>query len=136
MANISNKDIATAIYEASHGKAGHDLSVYSKAVVEFLNKKRLISKSKDIVDTLEKIVNKEEGIVTVKVSSATKLATETKHNLAHELKHRYKARDIVWQEIVDENLLGGMRIEVNDEVIDLTLKNKVNLLKAHLTKSV
>ena len=134
MPAISNNNIANAIYEGSKGRSPYDLHTYSKNVVNFLVKKRLLSKSKEILERLNKIVNEREGIVEVKVKTTKKLATETKHHLATTLKKRYRGKDIVWHEVVDENLLGGFRLEINDEVIDLTMRNKINQLQKHLTK--
>ena len=42
---------------------------------------------------------------------------------------------VIFKEKIDEKLLGGFRIEVNDEVIDLTLKNKIFKLEEYLTRS-
>ena len=42
---------------------------------------------------------------------------------------------MVLKESLDAGLLGGFRIEVKDEVIDLTSRNKLRKLQAHLTKS-
>lgn len=107
-----------------------------KNIINFLVRKRLISRSKDILEKLEKIINAEKGILKVKVSSAKKINEELKKDLVHFLKTRYEAMEIIFNEHLDEKLLGGFKIEVNNEVIDLTIKNKIGKLQKYLTKSV
>lgn len=135
MAIISNTDIARAIYMTTKDKTGSHLVDSLKEVVKFLARKRLLSRTNNILSTLGKIVNQEAGIVKAKVSSARKLHHETKTNLTHKLEKHYQAKEVIFEEIIDEKLLGGMRVEVEDEVIDLTLKNKINQLQAHLIRN-
>ena len=40
--------------------------------------------------------------------------------------------DIVISSTIDETLIGGMKISYEDQVIDLSLKNKLESLKAQL----
>ena len=48
------------------------------------------------------------------------------------LKNRYEASDITLHAHEDLTLIGGVKIEANDEMIDLSLKNKVRQLQNHL----
>jgi F0F1-type ATP synthase delta subunit len=67
MTTISNNDIARAIYLVAKDK-GKEPGVL-KEIVSFLSRKRLLTKSPEILARLEKIVNEENGVVVVKVSS-------------------------------------------------------------------
>jgi len=134
MSQVSNKEIAQAIFKGSKDKKDHELSMYFKKIVIFLNKKRLISKAPDILIKLKKIVDQEEGVLSGVVTSAHKLSNHTKHDLIHKITKRYKAKEVELEEVVDERLLGGLRIEASDEVIDLTLRNKINQLQEYLIK--
>jgi len=78
MTAISNNDIAQAIYLASKEKSHAEHSLFYPKVVEFLNKKRLLSKTPDILSRLSKIINEHEGRVVARVSSAEKI-NEKKH---------------------------------------------------------
>jgi F-type H+-transporting ATPase subunit delta len=132
---ISHKDIARSIYEGSKDHQG-DESSYYKDVVRFLNKRRLLSKSPSILAHLKKIINTEQGILEAKVSTAVRLGATERYSLIQELKTRYKAKDVVLQEVINESLLGGMRVEVGDEVIDLSTKGKILKLQTYLMRSV
>lgn len=136
MTAISNNDIAQAIYLASKEKGGEEHSLFSSKVVKFLEKRRLLTKAPEILSRLNKIINEHEGVVVAKVSSVEKINEKTNKELTHTLAHRYKAKEVKIVENLDRKLLGGLRIEVNDEIIDLTIKNKIEKLKEHLTKPI
>lgn len=134
MAAISNNDIAKTIYLLTQGKTGAELQNTLQSITRFLAKKRLLNKTNAILSRLRKMINDEEGVVEVRVTSAEDLGDEAKRSLKHSLKERYKAKEINFTEMIDKSLLGGFKVEVNDEVIDFTVKNKIKKLKEHLTR--
>jgi F-type H+-transporting ATPase subunit delta len=134
MATISNNDIARAIYIASKEEIPKEQ--FFKKTVQFLTRRRLLGRTSGILLSLEKIVNQEEGRVVAKVSSKNKLSEKIKKELEHHLSKRYSGKKIALVENLDEKLLGGFKIEVGDEVIDLTLKNKIGKLQEYLTESI
>ncbi|MBU0998842.1 F0F1 ATP synthase subunit delta [Patescibacteria group bacterium] len=136
MTIISNNDIAQAIYLSSKDKTGHELSLFLVRVVKFLDRKRFLGRANDVLFRLKKIINREHGIIEAKISSVTKLHEETKKDIIHTLKKRYEAREIILLESLDERLLGGIKIEANDEIIDASLKNKINKLQEYLIRKV
>lgn len=136
MATISNNNIAEAIFLELKGKAeSEQFKIYPK-IVHFLVKKRVLTKAPDILNRLAKIINDEEGRTVARVSSRSNLDEKTKHELKHSLLKRYGAKEVNLIFNTNEELLGGYKIEVNDEVIDLTIKNKIGKLQEYLKKSV
>lgn len=135
MATLSHYDIARGIYEGAMEKKSNQSS-YLQNVVKFLAKRRLIGKTPEIIFQLKKIINKEHGILEVKVSTALRLGATERYQLVQELKKRYGAKDVILNEKLDEGLLGGIRVEVNDQVIDLTTRGKILKLQTYLTRSV
>lgn len=135
MNTASNSNIARAIYLVSKGKSSGEQSLISKKVAQFLAKKRLLSKAPDILFHLNKIINEHEGKVAVKVSSAKRIDEATNKKLAEILIRRYRAKEIDFEENIDEKLLGGFKIEVHNEIIDLTIRNKIEKLQEYLTRS-
>lgn len=132
MAVISNKDIAKAIYLGTKDKKESELDVYLQNVVKFLARKRLMSKKEDILSKLQNIIEIDRGILGVKVSSANKLSESILHSLSSTLKKRYDAEKIILDEVINEKLIGGFKVEAKDEVIDMTTKNKLRKLQEHL----
>ena len=134
MTTLSNNDIACAIYLVSKDKTHAELHNVIDKVVKFLVRKRLLSKTGDILERLNKIINNENKKIIVKLLSAKKLKEEIKKELISFLRERYKAEEIIFMETIDEKLLGGIRVEVNDEIIDLTVKNKIKKLQEYLIR--
>jgi F-type H+-transporting ATPase subunit delta len=132
MTVILNNNIAEAIYLAS--KDAKEEKQFLHKVIQFLVKKRLLSKAPDILLALGKIINDHNKVVVAKVSSVNKINETTNKEIAEILMKRYSAKEVNFVEILDEKLLGGYKIEVNDEVIDLTIKNKLKRLQEHLTR--
>lgn len=132
MATISINNIARAIYESSHEKRGEELDIVTKKAVDLISKKHLMSRSKEILIELEKIIDRKEEVVRAKISSKTKLDKKIIDEIEDFVKKRYKAKNTVLEFIVNEKLLGGIKIEVGDEVIDTTLKNKITKLQNYL----
>ncbi|MBI2476441.1 MAG: ATP synthase F1 subunit delta [Candidatus Taylorbacteria bacterium] len=132
MAKISTKNVAQAIYISAKDKNGAELEHTLGNVVEFLAKKNLLGKAPEILKRLEEIHNAREHIVRAKVSSKSELGKHAADELKRALKHRYKAEEIILDLSEDKTLLGGLKIEAKDEVIDLSLKNKLQQLQTHL----
>lgn len=136
MATISINNIASAIYESSVNKKGEaDLDNISKKAIDLIKRKNLMSRSKEILLKLEKIVDKNEEVVRAKVSSRINLDKKIIDEIEDFIKKRYKAQNTVLEFKIDSKLLGGIKLEVEDEVIDMTLKNKIKKLQNFLIKN-
>jgi F-type H+-transporting ATPase subunit delta len=132
MATISINNLARAIYESSEKKDGMELDIVMKKAVSLISKKHLMSKSKEILTQLEKIIDKDEEVVRAKISSRIKIDKKVTDEIDDFIRKRYKAKHTVLEFVVDEKLLGGIKIEVGDEIIDMTLKNKIKKLQDYL----
>lgn len=132
MSSVSITNTAKAIYFASINKTGVDLDNVLSNTVKILSEKRMLSKSDSILSTLQDIFDKENKIIRVKLYSVNKLEKQNTQKIEEELKDRYKALKIYITEIEDKNLLGGIKLEIEDEIIDLSLLKKVTQLKKHL----
>lgn len=134
MASISNNDIANAIYLAGKDKDEKETPLFISNVIKFLAKKRLISKSRDILQKLENISNTENGILKIKITTPVKLEANFRKEIENILIEKYKVKKILFTEIIDQKLIGGFKVETTDEVIDLTIFNKLKKLQEYLTR--
>lgn len=134
MANISYNDIAKAIYIGSKNKDNKEMSLFVDNTVKFLTRKKLLSKSKNILDKLENLLNKDKGLIKAKISTSEKMNDIFKKDINSFLLKKYNAKEVEMIEIVDSKYIGGVKIEVDDEVIDLTIFNKLKKLQTHLTR--
>jgi F-type H+-transporting ATPase subunit delta len=129
---MKTRDVAQAIYLATKDKTSGEISAVVKEVTVFLARKRLLSKSPEILANLEEIINKAEGRMVVHIKSVAKITEETKKEITAMLKKHYQAHEFVFRESIDSTLLGGVRIEIGNDVIDLSTKNKIGQLKDYL----
>ena len=129
---LSPKTISQAIYASVKDKSGTERERALELSVEFLAKKNLLSKAPEILKHLEQVKNQDLGIVSAKVTSNSPLTKYTADEVRHALKKRYKAEDVIVELQEDKKLIGGIKIEANDEVIDLSFKNKLSQLQNHL----
>lgn len=129
MNTASNNDIARAIYLASK-----DNTPVGK-IVEFLARKHFLGRISAILSQLGKVIRAENGTVLANVKSAKTLPVGERKELEHFLIKRYAAKEVILEDNIDSKLLGGFKIEVDDEVIDLTIKNKIGKLQEYLTSN-
>jgi F-type H+-transporting ATPase subunit delta len=135
MSKISPKNIAEAIYLGSHGKSGIELDNVLKRSAKMLQDKRMLGKSEDILSLLQNMVDKKEGIIRMKVTTAKSINHEEKKNLEEEIKQKYKAQKVISEYFEKEEVLGGMKVEVGYEVLDNTYKSKLQKLEKFLIQS-
>ena len=132
MAKISTKNVAGAIYASAKDKSGAELNTALKMAVEFLAKKNLLSEAPQILQDMEQISDTEQGILRARVLSRKPLTKKATDEVESLLTNRYKSKSHVLEWKENKSLIGGVRIETKDEVIDMSLKNKLNQLQNHL----
>lgn len=132
---ISTKTIAEAIYAGTKDKEGKELSAFLSDTISFLEKNRMLGKYKEVLAHLQILIDKKEKRLRADVTTAEKLTPKLLAELSEVLKHKYKAEEIEIDEHQDESLIAGVKVRIRDEVIDMTLSNKLNQLKTHLTKN-
>jgi len=87
---------------------------------------------KDIRNEFHKLVSNQSETVDVSVTSSTKLTDAQISKLSKTLSSRYEGRKININNIVDANLIGGVKVVANGECVDLSLSSKITSLKASL----
>ncbi len=134
MANVTNKDIAQVIWDLGKEKKGPQLADFSKKVANFMLRRRLLGQSKKIFAAIESISNHEQGIVKAKVTSTLPLSNALKSKLEDFISDKYKAKQVVFEEKIVPQVLGGFKVEVGDEVIDTTIIRKLKKLQVELSR--
>ncbi|MBP9715275.1 MAG: F0F1 ATP synthase subunit delta [Candidatus Pacebacteria bacterium] len=132
MSKISPKNIAEAIYESTQGKSGADLENILKRGARMLQDKRMLGKSEEVLSLLQDMIDKKEGVVRLKVTTAKSMNHEEKKKIEEEIKQKYKAHKVISEYFEKEELLGGMKVEVGYEVLDNTYKSKLQKLEKFL----
>lgn len=81
----------------------------------------------------EKIVDNKNKVMNIKVYSKEALSNEEVNQLSVNLKKRHK-KMIILENIVDQGIIGGLRIEYDGMILDDTINNYLGNLKFKLTK--
>ena len=95
---------------------------------ELLAQKNMLGKEKEIVMEFEKIWNKEKNIIIATINSREELSTKQTSELTKKLKEKYNANEVEIQNVVEKEILGGIKITVGDEVMDYSLGTQLHNL--------
>jgi F-type H+-transporting ATPase subunit delta len=132
MAKIKVNNLAEAIYESLKEKEGASFDNTINNIVILLGEKNLLGKKDLILNRLQKIIDDDEKIVRAKVSSKNKIIDKNIKEIEEFIKKKYKAKEVTIEQIENKKLLGGIKIEIGDEILDMTLKNKLHQLQNYL----
>lgn len=129
---VSVNNLARAIYESSSDKKESELVKLNQGIIELIQEKNMLGKTDQILEALEKIIDEEEGLVRVKVSAKGKISKTITNQIEEFIKERYGAKNVMMSLTEDPKLLGGIKIQIGDEIIDTTLSTKISQLQNYL----
>mgnify|MGYP001189244520 CR=1 FL=1 len=108
-----------------------ELSKLSKDFIGVVIKKGRISNIREIILSYKSLVADLNSIKNAKVSAAQELSNSQIENIKQKLKEKFNS-DFVLQTHVDETLIAGLKIQIGSQMIDSTIKTKLNALKAKM----
>lgn len=80
--------------------------------------------------------NKLNNIAFGKVISAVKLDDEQLHKLGQAYAEKYDLKELKLTNQVDPSIIGGVILEVEDYIIDGSVKNKLKKIRAQLVENI
>lgn len=83
----------------------------------------------EIKDEFEKLYHENKNVVFVHVTSMEKLSKKQEEVIRKDLEKKYPGANLKIENEIDPNIIGGIKIIVNDESIDLSLRNYLSKLK-------
>ena len=109
----------------------YDTKQVAKSVwLELLRQKKLSSLDR-FIELVEQRGAQKKGRLRAYVTSAAKLNDDDLVNIEKKLEQKYhQPVDIDAQ--IDSNILGGIKIKIADEIIDMSWRGKINSLKVKL----
>jgi F-type H+-transporting ATPase subunit delta len=108
-----------------------DLSAESKNLIHLLIEYDRLTLLPEIFAQFETLKNEREGVVDAQIATAFELDAAQLAGLVGDLEKRFK-RKINPQVSIDRDLIGGVRVVVGDEVIDGSVRGKLNAMAAGL----
>jgi len=125
----SIKQYAKALYEATKNAPKHDLSVILNNFLSLLQRDNKLKKVEYIIDEFVRYSKKAEGISEIEIESARKLDTAT----VEKIKKAFGGKSEV-SETINKDLIGGLRIRMDDLIFDASIKKQISRLKQDLIK--
>lgn len=132
MSALRTKDISKAIYLSIKGKEGKELDEILQNATRFIVSHKLMKEKQKILSEVGRLEDVDEKVVRVVCTSKNKLSKKAHDKVTEYIKKKHKAEHVVLEEKIDESVIGGIKIEVGDEVLDLTLSKGLQRLEEHL----
>lgn len=108
--------------------AGESKSTVLKELAAYLIDTRRKSEADLLVRDIETALTG-RGVVVGTVVSARPLSAEAKKTIDSFVKHHYEGvQSVVLRERVDKSVIGGVRLELADKQLDVTVANKLDKL--------
>lgn len=125
-----------AIEKSSKEKVMHDLlqsfSELTKSFIHTIYNYQMMSELNFIVNEFEKIYDYHNRTVVAKVTTAVPLTEDQKQRLVDTFAKKMKANKVIFNEFVEPEILGGVIIETEDQVIDGSVRFNFEKLKKQI----
>jgi len=89
----------------------------------------------EIIEVFSESTDKYKGIIRADVYSSFKLSEDQLNKLSDRLKEKTK-KTVLLNNVVDKNLIGGLKLVMNDTTVDGSIKGKLEDLSGSLSKII
>ena len=127
MPKLTSHDYAVALYEATKGLKGHDLSQVIGKFVELLYRRQRLKQAGSIIAAFVAYAKKQNGIVDIEITSTRELYAKTINHIKKAFGDEVEAR-----EKTDASLLGGFVVKTEDRIFDGSVRAQLQRLKRSL----
>jgi len=131
---ITATQYATTLYELTQDKNKSEVDSVARKFIERLAKNGQLKMAGKIIEKFNGIYNQKNGIVEAEVATTRKLESHQFHKVESFVKEKYKAKEVVIRNKIDESIKGGIIIKVGDEIINAGISGKLRSLKIQLVK--
>lgn len=123
MATVTRKDIARAV--AAQLESGKSTQKVAKSLAQYLIEERRSGELEAIMRDVQALRHESVDILEANVTSAFPLTAQTKAQIAKLL----PAKQVIMNEQIDPDVIGGVRIEAGSTLIDATIKRQLEQVK-------
>ena len=123
------KKYAEALLDLTEEKNKKEIENVIKNFIRILVLNNDLAKFQEIISEYEKLADSKNNIVRAKVTSAKELENDSLNLVSNFIKEVTKAEEVILEKEIRKELIGGMVINYQDKVLDLSLQNKIKELK-------
>jgi F-type H+-transporting ATPase subunit delta len=127
------KNYAQALLEALEGVHGKDQNTVLDNFVKVLAENNDVRLFEQISEEFHKLDLARKGIKQVQVTSAHNLTPSAEHEIVDQL-NKLAHGKVEIKKKIDEQLIGGVIIQMEDQVLNASVKNELQQLKNELIK--
>lgn len=131
---VTAKQYARALCDSLANKNANQAKEILKNLVAVLARNNDLRKINQVESEFNKIWNKEKNIVESEITSARSLDKDAMKIIKNYVGKSISAKEIIFKEKVDRNILGGVIIKYGDTVLDASIKSKLMQLINNLKK--
>ncbi len=128
---VSIQQYATALYESLQETTGKDHDIVIENLVQVLKRSNELHKFEAIIDAFEKLHKEHAGVTEATVTTATPVKIDK--TMMDELNAMAGSKVDITQK-VDESIIGGVIIRMEDTQLDASVKTKLEHLKKTLSQ--
>lgn len=130
---FSSKQYAEALYDSLEGTDPKEIDLVLNNFVEILAANNDVKLYPQIEEEFHKLELAKKGSKLAQVTSARPLSKENERDIISELNKLVKG-DVELKKKIDEKILGGVVIRLDDQLIDASVKNQLEELKEELSE--
>lgn len=131
---LSARQCSILLYELVRDNKDDTLDAILEQYFLFLRKQKKISLLPRILDMFRAYWNEQNDILCVGINSARRWNEGEREQFLKMLRKHFVGYSVELEEQVDKNLLGGLTLRVRDRVLDLSLRQKLQSLKASFSQ--
>ena len=128
---LKNPTIASERREALVATVPHLIDEDATNMARLLIESGRVEEAADIDDEYQALVDAAEGRVRATVTTAIELSAHDRERVADELSRRLQ-KEVKLKVVVDPHVLGGLRLQYGDRVVDATVAARLEQLRRRL----
>lgn len=132
---VASAQYAKALYEATKNKKHQEIDESVLNFVKTLAGSNQLRLKNDIIKKFSEVFNQENNIIEAEIISREKLSGALINKLIKFLKDKYQVKEVVVNNKIEESVVSGVIIKVNDEVLDGSVSRQLAELRNVLVKS-
>lgn len=111
--------------------APHELDPEATNLARLLIESNRVEDARGVAEAYEALADAAAGRVRATITTAVELAPDERDRLAHQLSERL-GKEVRIEVVVDERILGGLKLQYGDRLIDASLATKLQQLRRRL----
>ncbi len=126
---------AKSLEELSQGKTEADIVLLVQHFFAFLKRRKEGKKIRSIIECLEKMQDKKDGVQVVKATLAREADEVTKAQIMKEAEKVFPEKKIILTYTIDKNIIGGVCLRTDEVLYDATLSHTLTYIKQSFLKA-